>query len=120
MKKNQRTASRELLTTESTASLLRELVAHLRQNRTQLREEWARRITEAQLLTAMTREEIFAEATSIYDNYVDVLETGSVEALQAYARSLSERIIPRGVETHEVVGIALLSRAVLARSLFKK
>ncbi|MHB8655974.1 MAG: STAS domain-containing protein [Terriglobia bacterium] len=120
MKKNQRLANRELLAGESTASLLRELVAHLRQNRTQLREEWARRITEAQLLTAMTREEIFAEATSIYDNYVDVLETGSVEALQAYARSLSERIIPRGVETHEVVGIVLLLRDVLARSLFKK
>jgi rsbT co-antagonist protein RsbR len=105
---------------ESTAALLTELVAHLRQNRTQLREEWARRITESQLLTAMTKEEIFAEATSIYDNYVAVLETGSVEALQAYARDLSERIIPRGVETHEVLGIVLLLRDVLARSLFKK
>src|SRR5437773_2722723 len=105
---------------EPTSVLLRELVAHLRQNRTQLREEWARRITESQLLTAMTKDEIFAEATSVYDNYVEVLETGSVEALQAYARNLSERIIPRGVETHEVVGIVLLLRDVLARSLFKK
>jgi len=105
---------------ESTAALLRELVALLRQNRTQLREEWVRRITESKLLTAMTRDEIFAEATSVYDNYVAVLESGSVEALQAYARDLSERIIPRGVETHEVVGIVLLLRDVLARSLFKK
>src|SRR6266478_3944815 len=105
---------------ETTTVLLRELVAHLRENRTQLREEWARRITEAGLLTAMTREEIFSEATSVYNNYVAVLETGSVEALQAYARDLSERIIPRGVETHEVVGIVLLLRDVLARSLFKK
>jgi rsbT co-antagonist protein RsbR len=105
---------------ESTAALLRELVAHLRENRTQLREEWVRRITESKLLTAMTREEIFAEATSVYDKYVAVLESGSVEALQAYARDLSERIIPRGVETHEVVGIVLLLRDVLARSLFKK
>ena len=45
---------------------------------------------------------------------------GSVEALQHYARDLSERIIPRGVETHEVVGIVLLLRDVLARSLFEK
>src|SRR5437867_2210266 len=105
---------------ETSAALLRELVAHLRQNRTQLREEWARRITAAQLLTAMSNEEIFSEATSVYDNYVEVLETGSVEALQAYARNLSERIIPRGVETHEVLGIVLLLRDVLARSLFKK
>ncbi len=105
---------------ESRAGLLRELVALLRQNRTQLREESARRITDARLLTAMTQEEIFSEATSVYDNYVEVLETGSVEALQAYARNLSERVIPRGVETHEVLGIVLLLRDVLGRSLFKK
>jgi rsbT co-antagonist protein RsbR len=106
--------------TESTAALLRELVAHLRQNRTQLREEWARRITEARLLTAMSKEEVFAEATSVYDNYVEALETGTFEALQAYSRNLSERIIPRGVQTDEVVGIVLLLRDVLARSLFAR
>src|SRR3954466_3570264 len=104
----------------SSEGLLPQLVQHLRQNRTALREEWARRITDAQLLTAMTPEEIFSEATSVYDNYVEVLETGSVEALQAYARDLSERIIPRGVETDEVLGIVLLLRDVLARSLFVK
>src|SRR5256714_4305553 len=105
---------------ESNADLLTELVAHLRNNRTQLRQEWARRIGEARLLTALTQEEIFSEATAVYDNYVEVLETGSVEALQAYASNLSERIIPRGVETDEVVGIVLLLRDVLARSLFEK
>jgi len=103
---------------ESIGVLLRELVSHLRQHRTQLREEWAQRITEAKLLTAMTKEEVFAEATSVYDNYVEALETGTFEALQAYARNLSERIIPRGVQTDEVVGIVLLLRDVLARSLF--
>src|SRR5438093_5109497 len=107
-------------TSDSGAALLRELVAHLAQNRTQLREEWVRRITDARLLTAMTREEIFAEATSVYDSYVEALETRTLEALQAYAQNLSERIIPRGVETHEVVGIVLLLRDVLARSLFSK
>jgi rsbT co-antagonist protein RsbR len=110
----------DAMSQESAESLLRELVAHLRQHRTQLREEWASRITEAQLLTAMSKEEIFAEATSVYDNYVEALETETFETLQAYARNLSERIIPRGVETHEVVGIVLLLRDVLARSLFAK
>lgn len=105
---------------ETTVSLLRELVAHLRQKRSELREEWARRIIDAELLTAMTKDEILAEATSVYDNYVEALETGTYEALQAYARNLSERIIPRGVETHEVIGIVLLLRDVLARSLFSK
>ncbi len=108
----------EQMPTESTTALLRELVTHLRQHRTQLREEWAQRITEAKLLTEMTKEEVFAEATSVYDNYVEALETGTFEALQAYARNLSERIIPRGVQTDEVVGIVLLLRDVLARSLF--
>ncbi|MGV9833011.1 STAS domain-containing protein [Nocardia niigatensis] len=100
--------------------LLPQLVEHLRQKRTALRREWAHRITDARLLTAMTSEEIFSEATSVYDNYVAVLETGEVEALRSYARDLSERIIPRGVETDEVLGIVLLLRDVLARSLFEK
>jgi rsbT co-antagonist protein RsbR len=101
-------------------ALLRELVAHLRDDRTPLREEWTRRITDAHLLSVMTPDEIFTEVTAVYDNYVDALETGSVEALEAYAKNLSERIIPRGVETHEVLGVVLLLRDVLARSLFEK
>ena len=100
--------------------LLQELVAYLRDNRTELREEWARRISDAELLGVMSDEEIFSEATEVYDNYVDALETGSIETLETYARELSERIIPRGVETHEVLGIVLLLRDVLARSLFTK
>ena len=100
--------------------LLPQLVAHLREQSSRLRTDWADRIHQAHLLEAMTAQEMAAETTSVYDNYVEVLETGSVEALQHYARNLSERIIPRGVETHEVVGIVLLLRDVLARSLFEK
>ena len=105
---------------EGADPLLQELVAYLRDKRTELREEWARRISEAELLGVMSDDEIFSEATEVYDNYVDALETGSIETLQTYARELSERIIPRGVETHEVLGIVLLLRDVLARSLFAK
>src|SRR2546429_369878 len=105
---------------DSSAVLLRGLVAHLRQHRTELRKEWARRIIAARLLNTMTDEEIFAEVASVYDNYVDALESGTFEALQAYARNLSERIIPRGVQTDEVVGVVLLLREVFARSFFAK
>jgi rsbT co-antagonist protein RsbR len=105
---------------ESHVEVLRELVSHLRKNRSQLREVWASRIMGSRFLTVMTNEEIMAEASSVYDNYLGALETGSIEALEAYARDLSERIIPRGVETNEVVGIVLLLRDVLARSLFSK
>ena len=80
----------ELAVNEAPSELLRELVAHLRQNRTQLREEWVARISETRLLTAMTKEEIFAEATSVYDSYVEAFETETFEALQAYARYLSD------------------------------
>jgi rsbT co-antagonist protein RsbR len=102
------------------AELLPEVVEYLRENRATLREQWVERIKDAQLLSVMTPDEIFSEVTSVYDNYVDTLETGSVERLQAYARDLSERIVPRGVETDEVLGIVLLLRDVLARSLFVK
>jgi rsbT co-antagonist protein RsbR len=100
--------------------ILHELVSHLRDERSTLRQEWARRITDASLLSVMTPGEIFSEVTAAYDNYVTALETGSVETLQTYARDLSERIIPRGVDTDEVLGIVLLLRDVLARSLFDR
>jgi len=88
------------------------------QERPELREEWAARITDAHLLRVMRSDEIFTEVTAVYDNYVNALETGSVEALRAYARDLSERIVRRGVETDEVLGTVLLLRDVLARALF--
>src|SRR6266702_2518423 len=93
MPTNKRSANHLQRIVAQSTELLQELVAHLRQNRTQLREEWANRITEAQLLTAMTKEEIFTEATSVYDNYVETLATGTFEALQSYSRNLSERVI---------------------------
>jgi rsbT co-antagonist protein RsbR len=105
-------------TSTAEAPVLTELVAYLRERRSELRAEWTRRITDGQLLSVMTPSEISSEATAVYDNYVDALETGSIETLQAYARDLSERIIPRGVQTEEVLGIVLLLRDVLARSLF--
>jgi rsbT co-antagonist protein RsbR len=98
--------------------LLHELVDYLRENRNDLLEEWVRRISDAELLKAMSDDEINSEMATVYDNYVDALETGKVETLQGYARDLSERIIERGVETHEVLGIVMLLRDVLARSLF--
>src|SRR6187399_2129853 len=98
--------------------LLRGLVDYLRQKRPELRQQWASRIADAQLLRVMRPDEIFSEVTAVYDNYVNALETGSVEALRAYARDLSERIVRRGVETDEVLGTVLLLRDVLARALF--
>ena len=103
---------------EEESKLLRGLVDYLRQKRPELRQEWATRLTDAQLLRVMRPDEIFSEVTAVYDNYVNALETGSIGALRAYARDLSERIVRRGVETDEVLGVVLLLRDVLARALF--
>src|SRR5262245_40586623 len=105
---------------ESTSALLRELASTLREGRTELREEWARRIMDSRLLTAMTREEILAEATTVYDNYVEALEPDGAVALHSYANELSERIIALGADTQEVLRVVLLLRDILARSLFRR
>ena len=120
MDQERKTADGSMIESSGDGELLQELVAYLRENRTKLREEWAQRISDAELLQVMSDEEIFSEATEVYDNYMDALESGSVENLQTYARELSERIIPRGVETDEVLGIVLLLRDALARSLFAR
>ena len=75
--------------------LLPELVAHLRENRTDLRQEWATRITDAHLLSTMTNKEIFSEATSVYDNYVEVLETGSVAMEGTHKTLMSDERVRR-------------------------
>src|SRR3954451_17991318 len=90
---------------EIDAALLAKLVAYLSEHRPELREAWVERINGAQLLQEMSCEEVLTQMTAVYDNDVEELETGSVETLRAYARSLSERIIHRGVGTHEVLGI---------------
>ena len=114
------TASQTEAPTPGSSSVLRELIKHLRRNRARLRESWLHRILDGQYLTAMSADEIWTETASIYDSYLEVLATGDLEALEGYARNLSERIIPRGVQTREVVGIVLLLRDVLARELFSK
>ena len=96
-------------------------MAYLRDNRTDLREEWARRISEAELLRVMSDEEIFSEATEVYDNYVDALETGQHREPAGLRRASSPSGSSRaGSRPHEVLGIVLLLRDALARSLFAK
>ena len=47
-----------------------QLVAHLRENRARLREEWVARIRDTHLLEAMTQQAMATETTSVYDNYI--------------------------------------------------
>jgi len=99
---------------------MEELVACLRQNRDELKKEWTTRISEARLWVGWSPQGILAEATNMYDTYVEALETDSFDSLQRYARELSARLIARGLDTDEVVRVLLLLRNVLARSLFNE
>ncbi|MBI1824106.1 MAG: hypothetical protein HY200_00410 [Nitrospirae bacterium] len=103
-----------------TRALLRELVTRLRDNQAEYFEEWIFQITDAGLLKGLSSEEILYETMTVYDHYVAVLETGSVEGLQGYARDLSERIIPRGMEINEVLGFVLFLCNLLGHSILKK
>ncbi len=100
--------------------IIKELCEHLRATREHNRAVWIDKTIDIGLLQAMSREEITQEATSIYDNYIGVLETGEEQELSTYARSMSERIIPRGVTTGEVLGLVLVLRDILSRSLNDK
>src|SRR5437870_5198542 len=87
---------------ESSIALLRELVAHLRESRTQLREEWARRITEAQLLTAMGKQQEAIRVLStpvlpVRERLLILPVIGTVDPLRA--RQLTEQLL-RGIRTN--------------------
>lgn len=106
--------------TEPASLLIRELVAHLREHRVELREEWVRRVTEARLLTALSESESMTNSAIIYDQYVDALEAGSRDAVHEFARTLATGVIAQEVETDKALGIILLMGDVSRRSLRTK
>jgi signal transduction histidine kinase len=100
--------------------ILHEVSEHLRAARVVLYREWVRSIWNAGLLRTTPRKVVFAGAAATYDRYVAALETGAIENMRAFARSLSELVMPRGADTREAVGIILLLRDVLGRFLQAK
>ncbi len=98
-------------------TITHEIVAHFREHRSQLRDDWLQRVKDQHLLTVLPDDELVTEATMVLDHYLDALETGSLDTLHTYTRNLSNRIIPRRVETREVVALVLNLRDVLARAL---
>ena len=73
--------------------LMAELVTHLREKRSQLRQQWVDRISDAHLLSAMTAREVFNEVTSVRQLRRGARD-GSVGELQRYARDLSNGSSP--------------------------
>ena len=67
----------------------------------------------------MTKEELFAEATSVYDNYVEALATGPSKPCSRMHEICPSGSFPRSGNPRSRRNRALL-RDVLARSLFAK
>lgn len=100
--------------------LMPKVVAHLLEKRNELREEWVRRTSAAGLLTARSEAEVIPFAARLYDGYVETLGADTPEAHEAFALTLSERIISRGVTPDEAVAIVLMLRDVLSRFLIAR
>jgi len=100
--------------------LLHELVAHFRDERTSMRQEWVRQMTAKRLLEGMTHEETEAESATIYDTCVECLETSRFDSAEAYAQRMAARGVLRGMSSEQILGGMLTLRDVYGRSLFGK
>ncbi|MCJ7504680.1 MAG: STAS domain-containing protein [Acidobacteriia bacterium] len=107
-------------TDKSTESLVRELVAHFREKREQLRRQWVEQMTAKGLLAGLTPQETETESITIYDTCVGCLETGKYDAAQTYATRMAERSVLRGMTAEQINGGLLTLRDVYGRSLFER
>ncbi len=106
--------------TETPRRLVRELVGHLREKREPLRRQWVEQMTAKGLLAGLTPEETETESATIYDTCVGCLETRKYDAAQAYATSMAERGVLRGMTTEQIIGGLLTLRDVYGRALFER
>src|SRR5574341_1098158 len=105
---------------ESSTALLQELVAHFREKREALRQQWVQQMTSKGLLAGLSQEAIETESITIYDTVIVCLETGEYEGAQAYAMRMAERGVLRGMTTEQIIGGLLTLRDVYGRSLFER
>jgi len=100
--------------------LLRDIVAHLRKERDALRRTLVSEMVTRELLKGLTPHEGEAEATTIYDALVECLETGRYHSAQAYAHTVAERGVVRGIGAKHVIGGLLALRDIGARALYQR
>jgi signal transduction histidine kinase len=102
------------------AALLRDLLAYLRENGQHLRQAWRTEMDARGLLKGLTQGEVEAESTTIYEALVRCLETGRYHSAQAYARTVAERGVIRGIGAKQVIGGLLALRDVCGRGLHQR
>lgn len=101
-------------------SLVRELVAHFRGSREELRRVWVEQMTAKGLLEGLTAEETENESVAIYDTCVECLATGQYDGARIYAKNMAERGVLRGMTSEQIIGGMLTLRDVYGRTLAKK
>ncbi len=100
--------------------LLRDLVGNLRKERGALRQALVSEMITQGLLKGLTPHEGEAEAATIYDALVECLETGRYHSAQAYAHTVAERGVMRGIGAKHVIGGLLALRDICGRSLYDR
>lgn len=99
--------------------LVSELVAHLREERDELRDHWVRAMTSKGLLEGLTPQETETESATIYDTCVGCLESGDYDAAEEYAERMAKRGVLRGMTPEQILGGMLTLRDVYGRSFFE-
>ncbi len=105
---------------QHSTALSQELVAHFREKREVLRQQWVQQMTAKGLLAGLSQEEIETESSIIYDTCIACLEAGQYEGAETYATRMAERGVLRGMTTEQIIGGILTLRDVYGRSLFER
>jgi rsbT co-antagonist protein RsbR len=95
---------------DASQTILKEAVVFLKAGQPERSASLAQRIQHESLLKDMAREAIASEAAAFYASFVSSLESGVVDTIDQYSRDLSQRTIPFGVQTHQVVNLLLVLR----------
>lgn len=96
------------------------LIDHFNSERTAIYEDWASRLADEQLLISIRREQQLTDVSTLFDRYIEALQSGEADGLHGYMNKMSASYMARGVEPHEIVGMVVALREVLDRSLRRR
>ncbi|MGE5571844.1 MAG: STAS domain-containing protein [Bacteroidota bacterium] len=102
---------------QASDELRRELAAHLRDRRDELRQRWVEEMAAKGLMVGLSRDGVQTASETIYDALVDAVETGRYDGIQAHATLIAERSAPARVTPDRVLEGFLRLREILSRHL---
>jgi rsbT co-antagonist protein RsbR len=99
-----------------------EMVAYLRQDREELRQEWVQVMTASDnlWLDSLTAREQELESLKICDICIGCLDSGGYEGAEEYAERMARRVAAGAMSSARLVGGMLMLRDVFGRSLLRR